>query len=98
MEATKEKISSLEVSLQSAKDTIFGLEKDLQTSNARFRWFEYKLGETERKLSVANLEASNLKEVISGLNAEVELWKEQMAWVKDETTDQGIDAGFKIFW
>lgn len=63
-------------------------------SNARFRWFEYKL---RRKLGVVDLRALRLEEPINKLNIEVELQKEEMAWIEDKAMDWGIDASFKIF-
>lgn len=97
LEAIKERIASLENSLQSAKNTISVLEKDLHTSNARLGWFKYKLGETECKLEAAVLRTSDSEDAINGLNIEVELQKRETMWAEDEATDQGVDADFKIF-
>lgn len=73
------------------------MEKGLHTLNVKLRWFEYKLKETEHKLGTTNLKASNLEEIVNGLNAEAKLQKKEMARIKDEATDWGIDVGFKIF-
>lgn len=97
LKAVREKITSFEGSLQSTNDTIYCLERDLHTSDTRFGWFEYKLEETEHKLGVADLKALRLKEVIDGLNTEVEFQKEEMVQAEDEAKDRGIDVGFKIF-
>lgn len=73
------------------------MEKELYASNAKFKWFEYKLGETERHMSEANLRTLSLKEKVRDLDAEVELQKKAIVRAEDDVTNRGIDAGFKIF-
>lgn len=73
LKISREKIAFLETSLQSTKDAISGLEKDLYASNAKLGWFKYKLEEAKCKLDATNLKALNLEKAVSGLNTKVEL-------------------------
>lgn len=101
LQSTKDVASRRENELHASsaqlKDAVSHMEKELYTSNAMLRWFEYKLGETERQLGVAILHALNLDEVIKNLKAGVELQKELIAQVEDDAIDRRINASFKIF-
>lgn len=70
--AAREKIVSLQGSLQSTNDVVSCLKTDLCTLNARFGWFKYKRGKTKHKLSATNLRVLRLEEVINDLNVKVE--------------------------
>lgn len=97
LEVAREKNAEVEASLQTAKGTIVHLKNELHASNARFRWFECKLGKADRQLGEANLCASNLEKRIRDLEAGVELYNEAVVQAEDDAIDKRMDAGFKIF-
>lgn len=60
------KCASLQTSLQSTRDTISCLKKELHVSNFRLGWFGHKLKEVEHKFKKAKLKALRLQWKVDG--------------------------------